>query len=276
MSHLPQPAFHVWLNGQFVGYSQGSRNPAEFDVSTLVDRGTANEVWVRAYQWSDGTYIEDQDQWWLSGIFRDVHLLSFPGSARIDDYFLTPKFDDQYPNATLDVVLDLFVTSPVEAVLTLRDPSDNNIKSSDTRKVEKTGRLAMSLLVHEPNKWTAEIPYLYQLEMTLRPSASDQSKESSAIHTISQMVGFRSIELKNGLINVNRKPILFRGINRHDHHSHLGRAVPLSFIKKDILLMKQHNVNALRWSHYPSHPGIYDLCDELGLWVMDEADLECH
>ncbi|PQE07908.1 hypothetical protein CJF32_00003037 [Rutstroemia sp. NJR-2017a WRK4] len=269
-------AYHVWLNGQFVGYSQGSRNPAEFDVSELVDRGTANEVWVRVYQWSDGTYIEDQDQWWLSGIFRDVHLISFPASARIDDYFITPKFDDQYLNATLDVVLDLFVTSPVEVTLTLRDPSDNDIKASDTRKVEKTGKLALSLSVREPNKWTAETPYLYQLEMTLRSSASDQNNKSSPIHTINQRVGFRSVELKNGLISVNGKPILFRGVNRHDHHPHLGRAVPLSFIKKDILLMKQHNVNALRCSHYPSHPGIYDLCDELGLWVVDEADLECH
>ncbi|QSZ31453.1 hypothetical protein DSL72_001018 [Monilinia vaccinii-corymbosi] len=264
-------AYHVWVNGGFVGYSQGSRNAAEFDISSVVNRGGENEVWVRVYQWCDGSYIEDQDQWWLSGIFRDVNLISFPAAGRIDDYFITPKLDENYNDATLEVALDLFVPSSGEVKLTLRDSSnDDEIISTGSNSFESNSKkLALSLSVSKPQKWTAETPYLYQLEISLHVN-------NETTHTVYQNVGFRSVELKNGLITVNGKTILFNGANRHDHHPHFGRAVPLSFIKQDLLLMKQHNINALRCSHYPSHPGIYDLCDELGLWVMDEADLECH
>ncbi|KAM0162055.1 hypothetical protein ACHAPG_002072 [Botrytis cinerea] len=264
-------AFHVWVNGQFVGYSQGSRNAAEFDVSTFVNRGSANEVWVRVYQWCDGSYIEDQDQWWLSGIFRDVNLLSFPTTGRIDDYFVTPKLDEKYNDATLEVALDLVAPSSGEVKLTLRDTSngDEVVTTGSESFKSEAKKLSLSLSVSQPKKWTAETPYLYQLEISVHVN-------KEVTHTIYQNVGFRCVELKKGLITVNGKAILFNGANRHDHHPHLGRAVPLSFIKQDLLLMKQHNINALRCSHYPSHPGIYDLCDELGLWVMDEADLECH
>lgn len=207
----------------------------------------------------------------ISGIFRDVNLLSFPTTGRIDDYFVTPKLDEQYNDATLEVALDLVAPSSGEVKLTLRDNSNGDeVISSGSKSFESDAKkVSMSLSVSQPRKWTAETPYLYQLEISVHVN-------NKVTQTIYQNVGFRCVELKNGLITVNGKAILFNGANRHDHHPHLGRAVPLSFIKQDLLLMKQHNINALRCSHYPSHPGIYDLCDELGLWVMDEADLECH
>lgn len=157
--------------------------------------------------------------------------------------------------------------------MVLRGPAnDNAVVASTCQTVQANNlRLDIQLPVLNPKKWTAETPHLYQLELSLRcPS------QSSEHHTIRQNVGFRTVELKNGHLMVNGKAILLRGVNRHDHHPLLGRAVPLSFIKQDLLLMKSYNINALRCSHYPSHPKLYDLCDELGLWVMDEADLECH
>ncbi|TVY89080.1 Beta-galactosidase [Lachnellula willkommii] len=266
-------AFHVWVNGISVGYSQGSRNPAEFDVTGIVDRAGSNVLFVRVYQWCDGSYIEDQDQWWLSGIFRDVHLLSLPGTGRIEDFFVRTELDEKYEDAILRVALDLYSPDGGEAALVLRDPANHHAVVASTTKLihANTPRLDIELPVSNPKKWTAETPYLYQLELRLScPS------RSSNPHTVLQKVGFRTIELKNGLLTVNGTPILLRGVNRHDHHPLFGRAVPLSFIKKDLLLMKSHNINALRCAHYPSHPKLYDLCNELGLWVMDEADLECH
>ncbi|KAH8593373.1 glycoside hydrolase family 2 protein [Bisporella sp. PMI_857] len=266
-------AFHVWVNGTFVGYSQGSRNPAEFDVTKNVTWEVLNEVVVKVYQWCDGSYIEDQDQWWLSGIFRDVHLLAFPATGRIDDFFVQTLLDDKYEDAKLSVTLDIHKPEGGELSLILRDLSKNNdiVASTKVLAQAQDTQLKAELAVTAPRKWTAETPYLYQLELSFYSSTT--SKPAQTIH---QRVGFRSVELKEGLLVVNGKPLLLRGVNRHEHHPHFGRAVPLSYIKKDLLLMKAHNINALRCAHYPSHPKLYDLCDELGLWVMDEADLECH
>jgi beta-galactosidase len=172
------------------------------------------------------------------------------------------------------VALDLHNPDRGEVSLVLRDPAKNNSVVASIRKTPETDsfHLEVKLPVANPKKWTAETPYLYQLEMSLY----GPSQRFNPLHTISQKVGFRSVQLKNGLLTVNGRPILLRGVNRHDHHPLLGRAVPLSFMKEDLLLMKRHNINALRCSHYPPHPRLLDLCDELGLWVMDEADLECH
>ena len=180
--------------------------------------------------------------------------------------------DESYEDAVVRVSLDLLIPKGTVVSLVLRDPSDNDrvVASSRTSVETQSPHLDLSLDVSKPVKWTAETPYLYELEMGL------STKDDRPLHTVRQRIGFRKVELKNGNITVNGVTILLRGVNRHDHHPLLGRAVPLSFIRKDLLLMKSHNINALRCSHYPSHPGIYDLCDELGLWVMDEADLECH
>jgi beta-galactosidase len=267
-------AFHLWVNGESVGYSQGSRNPAEFDVTSLVRRCSINEIFVRVYQWCDGSYIEDQDQWWLSGIFRDVHLVAFPGEARIEDFFVKTDLDELYKDATVQVTLDLLSPQETEVSLVLREFSYNKqiITSNRCPVAAKTSKTEVTFSVPKPTLWTAEAPYLYQLEISLL----NGNGASKPLHTIHQRVGFRKVELKNGNIAVNGVPILLRGVNRHDHHPQLGRAVSLAYIKRDLLIMKTHNINALRCSHYPSHPKLYDLCDELGFWVMDEADLECH
>ncbi|KAK9417298.1 putative beta-galactosidase [Seiridium unicorne] len=262
-------SYHVWVNGTLAGYSQGSRNPAEFDISSIVKRDEENELVVQVYQWCEASYIEDQDQWWLSGIFRDVHLLAFPGAVRIEDYFIKTVLDDEYRDATLQVEM------------TLSEPSDHKISlivldgPSEIGTLERSAQTGSSSVkfevpIHNPKKWTAETPYLYKIKLSL------VSAESVPIQTIEQNVGFRKVEIRGGLITVNGKPLLLRGTNRHDHHPLFGRAVPLDFVREDLLLMKRHNINALRTSHYPSHPRLYDMADELGLWVMDEADLECH
>ncbi|PGH15983.1 hypothetical protein AJ80_05359 [Polytolypa hystricis UAMH7299] len=264
-------AYHVWVNGIPVGYAQGSRNASEFDVTETVKRNSPNELFVRVYKWSDGSYIEDQDQWWLSGIFRDVHLLAFPENARIDDFFVRTELDETYTDATVRVTFDLTVRKSCVINAVLHD-GDTIIQSAEVAVENKAESATIELPVTNPHKWTAETPYLYHLKI----SVSLAEDATAPLQTVWQKVGFRVVEIKDGNITVNGVPILFRGVNRHDHHPIFGRAVPLSFIREDLLLMKRHNINSLRCAHYPSHPRLYDLCDELGLWVLDEADLECH
>ncbi|KAK3362418.1 glycoside hydrolase family 2 protein [Lasiosphaeria hispida] len=264
-------AYHLWVNGILIGYAQGSRNPSEFDVTAYVDRDDLNEVFVRVYKWSDGTYIEDQDQWWLSGIYRDVHLIAFPSENRIEDFFLRTNLDGKYENGGLHVEVVVKARSPVTVKATLRELPKNGgdiiaVQESPLSTNEKHG---VAFFVMSPKKWTAETPYLYDVEITL-------STKSAVVQTVQQRIGFRQVTLIKGLICANGTPIQFHGVNRHEHHPLFGRAVPLDFIKKDLILMKTHNINALRCSHYPSHPRLFDLADELGLWVIDEADLECH
>lgn len=260
-------AYHVWVNGQLVGYSQGSRNAAEFDVSKVVKRGEENELVVKVYQWCEATYIEDQDQWWLSGIFRDVHLLAFPAERRIEDFFVKTDLDEEYVDAILYVEAKITGKKAEDRIsFKLRD-GDIEVNSTWTKLAPK---VEVGLTVSDVKKWTAESPYLYQLEISLSKG------EKAPYQTIVQKVGFRKVEIKKGIMTVNGQRILLRGTNRHDHHPRLGRAVPLDFMRDDLLLMKRHNINALRSSHYPSHPKLFDMADELGLWVVDEADLECH
>lgn len=266
-------AFYLWLNGVQVGYSQGSRNPAEFDVTKYVNRGKPNHMVVQVLQWCSGSYIEDQDQWWLSGIFRDVHLIAFPGRARIEDFFIKTSLDAHYRDAELVLDLDLKLHDDCQISLCL---TDNNAKAVHTERLTiPSGSVKSShaFKVVNPDKWTAETPNLYTLDISLFPA---QTKSDASVQNIRHRVGFRAVELKNGNIYVNGKAILFQGSNRHDNHPHLGRAVSLDFVRHDLLLMKRHNINAVRCSHYPSHPGMTGLCDELGFWVIDEADLECH
>lgn len=264
-------AYHVWVNGVLIGYAQGSRNASEFDISDIVDRKSSNEVVVRVYQWSDGTYIEDQDQWWLSGIFRDVHLIAMPAENRIDDWFLKTDLDKNYQNGTLHAKVDTLCKGNGKLTVTLSELAKNGgqkIGSGTADVVNGKTDTMVNIAVHAPEKWTAETPYLYVVEMTL--------EAGSETHTVQQRIGFRKVELINGLMTVNGTVIRLQGVNRHEHHPHFGRAVPLEFAKRDILIMKQNNINALRLCHQPPHPGVLDLCDELGLWVVGEADLECH
>lgn len=260
-------SYHVWVNGVLIGYAEGSRNASEFDVSQVVTKDGPNEVFVKVYQWSTATYIEDQDQWYLSGIFRDVHLIAFPSTNRISDWFARTDFDAQYKDAKLQVSVDILASEAGEVTVTLSELAKNGgavLYEKKTSFNADDKKLDIEVGVAEPKKWTAETPYLYRVDIAL------------GSHKVHQNIGFRKVELKDGLITVNGVAPRFYGVNRHEHHPRFGRAVPLEFIKKDLLLMKTHNINSLRCSHYPPHPALFDLTDELGLWVMDEADLETH
>jgi beta-galactosidase len=205
------------------------------------------------------------------GIFRDVYLIAFPKSGHIEDFTIRTELDDQYEHAQLEVAFQYSLTLPATLSIELRDSSGpHTIIAEQSFPLEaSTSEQKVSLHIESPLKWTAETPNLYGLSICL-------SRAAMNLQTIRQRVGFRKVETKNGNITVNGKAILIRGANRHDHHPEHGRAVPLDFIRRDLLLMKQHNINALRCSHYPSNPELYDIADELGLYVMDEADLECH
>ncbi|KAI0400006.1 glycoside hydrolase family 2 protein [Xylaria palmicola] len=253
-------AFTVWVNGREVGYSQGSRNPSEFDVSAFLELDGENTLCVEVYQRCDGSYIEDQDQWWLSGIFRDVWLHSFP-SSHIEDFHVQTLLDDDYLNA--DLVVDINVNSPGETVsLKLLDHEGKPIISQEHALDSTAGKFTHR--ISSPEKWTAETPYLYTLIVRLG--------DAFATHN----VGFRRTELINGVFCVNGNPIKIRGVNRHEHHAESGRTVPYRALLQDFALMRSFGINAIRTCHYINDPKFYDLTDKLGFWVMDEADLECH
>ena len=199
--------------------------------------------------------------------------MGFPSHARIEDFFARTELDDAYENRVLNVDLQLALLEDCELSVALRELLTGDVVKSERSSVKSgTKQLALSLDIPHPAKWTAESPNLYNVFLKLHKRWTGDSP----IQIIKQQVGFRVVELKNGNICVNGKAIMLRGVNRHDHHHLYGRAISLQHIRDDLLLMKRHNINAVRCAHYPSHPGLYDLCDELGLWVMDEADLECH
>ncbi|MFB7509429.1 glycoside hydrolase family 2 TIM barrel-domain containing protein, partial [Streptomyces broussonetiae] len=232
----------VWLNGTDLGEFKGSRLPHEFAVGPLL-RTTGNVLAVRVHQWSAGSYLEDQDQWWLPGIFRDVTLLHRPAGAALD-FFVHASYDHLASTGTLRV--------------------DSDVAGRVT--VAELGiDLATGESVTVPvDPWSAETPRLYEGEL------------STAGERVPLRIGFRSVELSDGLIKVNGRRVLFRGVNRHEWHPQQGRALDLETMRADVLLMKRHNINAVRTSHYPPHPAFLDLCDEYGLWVIDECDLETH
>ncbi|MCP3028583.1 glycoside hydrolase family 2 TIM barrel-domain containing protein [Halobacillus sp. A5] len=267
-------AFYVWVNGERVGYSQGSRIPSEFDLSSYLKEGK-NRLAVQVYQWSDGSYIEDQDMWWLSGIFRDVYLLAVP-KVHVEDYFVKTSFDDNYEHGTLRVETVVENSSDddvshytLEYHLQDADGQDViNEREPVSVAAKSTKTVVRDFSIPNPGKWSAEDPYLYKLLLSL--------KKGKAAEVIPVNVGFRTVELKDGLFLVNGKAIKLKGVNRHDHHPDFGRAVPFEWMEEDVKLMKQYNINAVRTAHYPNDPRFYDLCDQYGLYVIDEADLETH
>ncbi|HZG66778.1 MAG TPA: glycoside hydrolase family 2 TIM barrel-domain containing protein, partial [Herpetosiphonaceae bacterium] len=269
-------AFEVYVNGQFAGFSKGSRMPAEFDIG-MHARAGANLLAVRVYQWSDGSYLEDQDMWWLSGIFRDVTPLGAP-PAGLWDLRVDPELDPDLGAAMLRVQATLAegpgIAQPGRIELQLFDmegrPVDDVLATGVPSSDGDSAKVGLEARVAAPRLWSAEDPYLYTLLLTLH------DEQGVAVAVVSQKVGFRRVERDGSRLLVNGKTIKLHGVNRHEHHPDLGRAVPRETMLEDVLLMKRHNIDTVRTSHYPPHPHFLDLCDVYGLYVIDEADLECH
>ncbi|KAI1100081.1 glycoside hydrolase family 2 protein [Jackrogersella minutella] len=256
-------AFTLWVNGQEVGYSQGSRNPSEFDVSSFLNLDSENVLCVEVYQRCDGSYIEDQDQWWLSGIFRDIWLHSFT-SVCFEDIHVRTNLSDSFDSAWLEVDVKLNTVGETTLTTKLLDDEGKELISASRTAQSYGSPCEYRYRVENPEKWTAETPYLYTLVLSV-----------GSVY-VTQKVGFRRAELIDGVFCVNGSPIKIRGVNRHEHKPQSGRTVPYADLKWDLQLMKAFNINAIRTSHYPNDPRLYDLADQMGFWVVDEADLECH
>lgn len=271
-----ESAFYVWINGREVGYSEGSRTPAEFDISDYVLPGR-NLIAVEVYRWSDGSYLEDQDFWRLSGIFRDVYLVSSAPVA-VEDFWARCELDEAYRDA--EFKLDVQVTNAgseaagVRLEVELLDHDLQPVIPTQAADLEvapdAVAEATFRARVANPRKWSAETPYLYHLLLTLRGA------DGRVLEVIPSRFGFRSVEVKNGQLLVNGVPILIKGVNRHEHDPDTGHYVTRESMIRDIVLMKRHNINAVRTSHYPDAPEWYDLCDEYGLYLVDEANIESH
>lgn len=286
-------AFYVWINGERVGYSQGSMEPSEFNITNYLHAGE-NQIALEVYRYSDGSYLEDQDFWRFGGIHRSIHLLHTP-DIRIRDYAVRTlpvstdyqdfilQIDPQFSvyrgmtgkGTTLQGVLKdasgreiATLKGDVEDILDLEHKAGRMNEWYPQRGPRKLGR--MSATIKSPKRWTAETPYLYKLHLTLLTA------EGEVIEQVEQSVGFRSVEIRNGQLLVNGAPVRFRGVNRHEHDPRTARVMSEERMLQDILLMKQANINAVRTSHYPNVSRWYELCDSLGLYVMDEADIEEH
>jgi beta-galactosidase len=269
-------AFYVWVNGRRVGYSEDSRTPAEFDVTAFIRPGS-NLLAVEVYRWSDGSYLEDQDMFRLSGIFRDVFLWS-TAHEHVRDFEIRTTLDAAHDRATLAVETQVQNGRGAERRLSVSvqlldaDGREAARPVSGSASVAPGGetRLPLTLLVANPRRWSAETPYLYTALVTLRDAAGE------VLEVVPTRVGFRTVEIRGGRLLVNGQAILVKGVNRHEHSPDLGHHVERAWMVRDIELMKQHNINAVRTAHYPNDPEFYALCDEYGLYVMDEANIESH
>jgi beta-galactosidase len=267
--------FYLWINGQKIGFGKDSRTPVEFDITNYVKPGQ-NQIAVENFRWCDGSYLEDQDMWRMSGIFRDVYLWS-PPNVHIRDFKVATDFDAQYGDAKLNVMVQLTNYTSQATSVTLQadllDPSGNTVLSPVTQKTldahqEISAGGASTVL--NPLKWSAETPNLYKLLLTLKDGAGQ------TLEVIPVNIGFRKVEIKDGDLLVNGKRILIKGVNRHEFDPDRGQAIMTDTMIKDILVMKQYNINAMRCCHYPNQPAWYDLCDRYGLYLIDEANIESH
>lgn len=271
-------AMYVWVNGKKVGYSQGSNNAAEFNITPLVKSGT-NILAVEVYRWCDGSYLEDQDMFRLSGIHRDVYLYATP-NVHVRDYFVQSEFEgDDFTSSTLKIKasvknLDKKTARPVKLDVVLLSPVGEQVLalSQDIQALSGKQETILNLQgkVVNPELWSAENPNLYAVIFSLK---DDQGK---VLEVLSSRFGFRKIEIKDKRVYVNGQRVFFKGTNRHDTDPQFGKAVPVETLMRDVLLMKQHNINTIRTSHYPSDPKMYAMFDYFGLYVMSETDLECH
>ncbi len=283
-------AFYVWVNGQMVGYSQDSCLPSEFDISGYVQSG-ANSLVVQVFRHSDGSYLENQDHWRMSGIHREVYLTA-RNTAHLEDFFVKTDLDKDYRDATLRIEPSFYFTNLDQVenwTLTaqLYDPEQKPVWDSAAVFSLKTltdffrlgrynstngpmPRAALEKSVPNPKKWTAETPHLYTLLLTVR------NERGEALEHASSQIGFRKVEWGHFGLRVNGQEVILFGVNRHDHHPETGKTVSRESMLEDVLLMKRFNINAVRTSHYPNDPHFYALCDQYGLYVLDEANIETH
>ncbi|MHA2183999.1 MAG: glycoside hydrolase family 2 TIM barrel-domain containing protein, partial [Promethearchaeota archaeon] len=270
-------AFYLWINEEKVGYSQGSMTPAEFNITKYLQEGS-NVLAVEVYRWSDGSYLEDQDMWRLSGIYRDVYLFSVP-KVHIRDFFVFCSFNDKYQDAILKTQIKLrnyghtAVNGLMVEILLLDDEQEKAKLASESLNIDANTEKIIELQteIESPKKWSAEIPNLYDIVLELKNADDD------IIEVEHCRFGFRQVEIReDGGFYINGKSVKFKGVNRHEHDPDHGRAVPYSRMVQDVKLLKQNNVNAVRTSHYPDHPKWYELCDQYGIYIIDECNLEAH
>lgn len=251
--------FYVWINGKYAGYSQVSHSTSEFDITDLLQEGK-NRLAVLVLKWCDGSYLEDQDKFRVSGIFRDVYILKRPENV-IFDYFI--KTEQTAGHAKVETEIH-YLTSAVPTKITLYDAEGNRIGGCETERDEDRENVNIQMDIENPVLWNAENPYLYNIIF------------ETENEVITDQVGIREIYIENKVVYFNGKPIVFHGINRHDFDPVTGAAISIDQLKKDLIMMKQYNFNAIRSSHYPNVPYFYQLCDQYGFYVVDEADNESH
>ncbi|MFV0291241.1 MAG: glycoside hydrolase family 2 TIM barrel-domain containing protein [Mangrovibacterium sp.] len=268
-------AMYVWVNGEKVGYSQGTKNVVEFNITKYLKSGE-NSLAVEAYRWSDGSYLEDQDFWRLSGIERDVYLLSY-AQVRIDDFFAKAGLDANYRHGEFAIDLDVKNYSSQAAkgslklsILNAQGKAVYNTQKNFSTNAESNATVSASATIKNVQHWSAETPNLYKLILEL------YDDKGALIETTSQNLGFRTVEIKNSQLLVNGKAVLVKGVNLHEHKEKTVHYVDRATMIKDIEVMKAHNVNAVRMSHYPHTSLWISLCDEYGLYLVDEANIETH
>ncbi|MCP1134666.1 DUF4981 domain-containing protein [Paenibacillus polysaccharolyticus] len=264
-----ESAFYVWLNGQFVGYGEDSFTPSDFDLTPFLQDGE-NKLAVEVYQRSTGSWLEDQDFWRFSGIFRDVYLYTVP-AAHIRDVHVRTDLDASYTNGTLELDLKLEGKAATGARIEaeLLDKNGNTVKSFGGNVVDNA-LVQLREEIGQVNLWSAEIPYLYRLYIRVYDAAGN------LVEVVPQAVGFRKFEMIDKVMHINGKRIVFKGVNRHEFNPRRGRAVTKEDMLWDVRTIKQNNMNAVRTSHYPNQSLWYELCDEYGLYVIDEMNLETH
>lgn len=272
-----ESAYYLYINGEYVGYSEDSFTGHDFNISKFLKKGK-NEVAVKVYRWSDGSWLESQDMIKLSGIFRDVFLYSSP-KTYIRDYTVTTDLDNNYENSDLNITIDIstkenFIAGKYKVIAKVFDDNKKEVKNFEKNLELNLNNNQKTIILKEsfinPKKWTSETPYLYTLVLAL------ENPKGEIIETVSNKIGFRKVEIKDNKIMINGKKLMLRGVNRHEFTGDKGRVVSEEVMRKDIELMKQNNINTVRSSHYPNDPKWYDLCNEYGLYVMDEANLETH
>jgi len=254
-----ESAFNVWVNGKYVGYSEDTFTPSHFDISPFVNKTGVNRLAVQVYRFSTASWLEDQDFWRFSGIFRDVYLATIP-KAHVQDMFVKTPLSENYTKA--QVTVDLKLTSAADIEARLLDHNGNAV-------AQTSGSTKLTLDVVNPQLWSAEKPYLYTLEILIK-------QNGQIIEAICEPVGIREFKLENKVMKINGKRIVFRGVNRHEFSAERGRSITREDMEWDIQFMKAHNINAVRTSHYPNDIYLYELCDKYGLYVIDETNLETH